>query len=345
MVAEPNPRTAYLVANTDKEYFAALNPSEVYLSKLNALKRQLPKADVIASLGMAGGEDICTLAQLYGDETKLIGIDISPVALELAQNATLSAGVKADFMQSDATSLNIPDRSIDGFVLSAVMHEVYSYADDGKDAFAKAIGEVYKKISPDGCIFISDFAAPRLKGRVGIVPKSPEAAQFIDYFVHSFRKFNDIEQSDKKDLAINVSIDSSSSDSPQSTPAFVSEVLWHFKHYKKKFQGELTPDTYPRGWKEINEAYLPLDYRSSDDTPMSIDNYISAVIAIAKDTETTHDTSLECASATLTPQKPATIDMLDEHFTVITDDDDIPSRDLIIECTNWMDIVFKKSVR
>ena len=158
MVNELDPRTAYLVANTDKEYFAALNPSEVYLSKLNALKQQLPKADVIASLGMAGGEDICTLAQLYGDETKLVGIDISPVALEIARNTTRTAGVKAEFMESNATSLDIPNWSIDGFVLSAVMHEVYSYADDGKDAFTKAIGEVYKKISPGGCIFISDFA-------------------------------------------------------------------------------------------------------------------------------------------------------------------------------------------
>ena len=343
MVNELDPRTAYLVANTDKEYFAALNPSEVYLSKLNALKQQLPKADVIASLGMAGGEDICTLAQLYGDETKLVGIDISPVALEIARNTTRTAGVKAEFMESNATSLDIPNWSIDEIVLSAVMHEVYSYADDGKDAFTKAIGEVYKKISPGGCIFISDFAAPRLEGRVGILPKTPEAAQFIDYFVHSFRKFNDIEQSGENDLVINTSIDSpSSDDSLQSTPAFVSEVLWHFKHYKKKFQSELTPNTYPQGWKEINEAYLPLDPRSSDDIPMPIDNYISAVIAIAKDSETAHDTSLECTSATLTPQKPATIDMLDEHFTVITDDNDMPPRDLIIECTNWMDVVFKK---
>lgn len=343
---ELDPRAAYLVANTDKEYFAALNPSEVYLSKLNALKQQLPKADVIASLGMAGGEDICTLAQLYGNETKLIGIDISPVALAIARNTTRVAGVKAEFIESSATNLDIPDRSISGFVLSAVMHEIYSYADDGKDAFAKAISEVYKKISPDGCIFISDFAAPRLEERVRILPKSLEAAQFIDYFVHSFRRFNDIDQSNENCLVVNAPIDSSSSsDSLQSTPAFVSEVLWHFKHYKKKFQGELKPDTYPRGWKEINEAYLPLNPLFSNDTPMSIDNYINAVIVIAKETETAYGTSLECASATLTPQKPATIDILDEHFTVIVDDNSIPSRDLIVECTNWMDIVFRKSVR
>jgi ubiquinone/menaquinone biosynthesis C-methylase UbiE len=55
---------------------------------------------------MAGGEDICTLAKLYGEETQFIRIDISPVALELARRTTLAAGVKADFIEGNATQIN-----------------------------------------------------------------------------------------------------------------------------------------------------------------------------------------------------------------------------------------------
>lgn len=324
----------YLIANTDREYFAALNPSEAYLAKLNRLKSHLPTAKVIASLGMAGGEDLCTLAQLYGDETALIGIDISPVALDLAQKATQAAGVEAEFMQANATNLDLPNRSIDGFVLSAIMHEVYSYADDGKDAFTKALQEAYRKTSEDGCIFISDFAAPRIEGRTGIVPKTHEAAQFIDYFVNNFRRFSDVAESDMKPAI--------EEDTRQSTPAFASEVLWHFKHYKKKFHGELTPETYPQGWKEINESYLPLNPLAQSDVSMPINDYVRVVEVVSNIAEVQDDFSLECVSTTLTPQKESTLDMLDEHFEVISDNGDMTSRELIKECTNWMDLVFKK---
>lgn len=34
--------------------------------------------------------------------------------------------------------------------------------------------------------------------------------------------------------------------------------------------------------------------------------------------------------------------MLDEHFSV-TLDDETTSRTLITECTNWMDLIFKKT--
>ena len=51
---------------------------------------------------------------------------------------------------------------------------------------------------------------------------------------------------------------------------------------------------------------------------------------------------LICMSAVLSPQQPKTIDMLDEHFSVALDRGDATSRSLILECTNWMDLIFKK---
>lgn len=335
---DQNLGTEYLLATSTEEYFNSLNPSEAYLSKLNRLKEHLPSAGTIVSIGIAGGEDICTLAKLYGGGTTLIGIDISPVALDLARKTTFAAGVTADFIEGNAYELDLPDRSIDGFILSAVLHEVYSYADEGKDALAKTIQEVYRKTGENGCIFISDFAAPRIQGRVNLLPKTHKAMQFIDYFESSFRKFNNTQQgTDASNIA--PSLDSTSC----SDPAFVSELLWHFKHYVKKFDGELTANNYPQGWKEINESYLPFDPLSSDNKSMPIDGYINVITKLSKSAEMPSDFSLQPVSAALTPQKTGTIDLLDEHFAVSLDTREISSRDFLVECTNWMDLVFKKT--
>lgn len=335
-----DPGNEYLLECTNEDYFDAIKPSESYLSKLNRLKDYLPEAGAIVSLGMAGGEDICTLAKIYGEGTKLIGIDISPVALELARRTTLAAGVKADFIEGNATGLNISNRSIDGFVLSAMLHEVYSYAEDGKDAFARTIEEAYRNTTEGGCIFISDFAAPRIEGQASLQPKSVEAEQFIDYFVNNFRKFNDVERHTKKPFVTNgrhnMSYDLGVDGLLHSNPAFVCELLWHFKHYKKNF------DNDPQGWKEINEVYLPPNPLVPEDKSMPINDYASTVIRICQNAEISRDVSLRCMSAVLTAQRPGTVDMLDKHFSVVLDDGEATSTSLITECTNWMDLIFKK---
>lgn len=345
-MSELGPGNEYLLARTNEEYFDAIKPSESYLFKLNRLKDYLPEARAIVSLGMAGGEDICTLAKMYGEETRLIGIDISPVALELARKTTLAAGVKADFIEGNASELNITDHSIDGFVLSAMLHEVYSYAEDGKEAFVRTINETYKKTSEGGCIFISDFAAPRIMGQVSLQPKSEEAERFIDYFVSNFRKFNDFYQHTKKTFVTNDCIcachGSGADGLLHTSPAFVSELLWHFKHYKKNFDGELIFNNDPRDWKEINEVYHPPNPLALEGKSMPIDDYVNAVIQICRNAEISKEVSLRCMSAVLTSQRPDTIDMLHEHFSVVLDDGTATSRSLITECTNWMDLIFKK---
>lgn len=345
-MSELNPGHEYLLACTNEEYFNTIRPSESYLSKLNKLKDHLLEARAIASLGMAGGEDLCTLAKIYDEKTRLIGIDISPVALELARRTTLAAGLRADFIEGDTTKLDIPDQSIDGFVLSAMLHEVYSYAENGKDAFAMTIEETYRKTSEGGCIFISDFAAPRIEGQASLQPKSKEAEQFIDYFVNNFRKFNDVEQHTKKPFVTYdrpyMSHGSWVDGCLRSNPAFVSEVLWHFKHYRKNFNDDFTFGNASQVWKEINEVYLPSNPFVSGYKSMPIDDYVNTVIQICQNAEISRDVPLICMSAVLTSQGPDAIDMLDGHFSVVLDDHEATSRSLITECTNWMDLIFKK---
>jgi ubiquinone/menaquinone biosynthesis C-methylase UbiE len=339
-MSEVTPGTAYLLAHSDEAYFGAIRSSQTYLSKLYRLKEYLPEAGTIVSLGMAGGGDLCTLDGMYGEETRLIGIDISPVALELARRATSAAGVKADFIERNATRLDIPNGSVDGFILFAILHEVYSYAEDGKSAFVKAIEESFRKTSRNGCIFISDFAGPKIKGQASLKPRSDEATQFIDYFLHNFRKFNDTEQPLANNDRHRMNSSTWEGDVLHSDTALVSEVLWHFKHFRKNV-GNFTFDKEPQGWKEINEVYLPPNPFDSEDRSMSIDDYAAAVLRICHNAEISGEVPLRCVSAALTPQRQDTIDMLDEHFSV-TLDDETTSRALIAECTNWMDLIFKK---
>lgn len=346
-MSELEPGNEYLLACTDQEYFNTIKPNDAYLSKLSRLRDNLPLAKLIVSLGMAGGEDICTLAELYGEQTKLIGVDISPVALELARKATLAMGVEAEFIEGNVTKLNMPDRSIDGFVLSAILHEVYSYADDGKNAFSKTIQEAYSKTAEGGCIYISDFAAPRIEERLRLRPKSNEAKQFIDYFIANFRTFNGVKKNRKgKFDYAERSYGSSYIDENSmlfSESSFVSEVLWHFKHYKKVFGDDYSFNSdLQKKWKEINEVYLPPNPIVSGDCPMPINEYVKTVIQLCKDVEILQGVSLKCVEATMTSQRPNTIDMLDEHFSLILNNGEITSRKLITECTNWMDLIFKK---
>ena len=74
---------------------------------------------------------------------------------------------------------------------------------------------------------------------------------------------------------------------------------------------------------------------------MSIDDYVDTILRICQNAEISEEVSSVCVSSTLTPQRQDTIDMLDEHFSV-TLDDEIASKTLIMECTNWMDIIIKK---
>lgn len=345
-MSELDPGNEYLLACTDEAYFSTLKPSEAYLSKLHRLKDYLPEANVIASIGMAGGEDLCTLSKIYGEQTRLIGVDISPIALDLARRATLAAGVNADFIEGNATSLSVPDCSVDGFVLSAMLHEVYSYAEDGKNAFVQTIQEAYAKTSEGGCILISDFAAPRIDGMTTLQPKSQDAKQFIDYFINNFRQFNDTKQviqgsSINSDPSI-MDYSSLTDGFLRLSPTYIAEILWHFKHYKKNLNDELAFHIIPRGWKEINEAYLPPSPYISRDVPMPVSEYVNTVLQICHSAETSRDVSLRCMSAVLASQRPRTINMLDAHFSVSIAGDEASSRSLITECTNWMDLIFKK---
>ena len=228
----------YLLRNTDSSYFRSLSPSPAYLSKLGGLRDHKPDAKTVVSVGMAGGEDLCALSRLYGDKIRLIGLDVSPIAIELARSATIAAGIDAEFIESDATNINLPEASVDGFVLSAVRHEIYSYADDGKAAFVKTIEETLSKLSENGCLFISDFAAPRIVGPVSVTPKTAYAASFIKYFTQSFRKFHSEARLTSPSESKGHIHDYGLSSEPHITnedASVVSELLWHFKHFEKLF--------------------------------------------------------------------------------------------------------------
>lgn len=282
---------------------------------------------------MAGGDDVCELAKLYGPETHFIDVDISPLALEIARRATSEAGVYAEYIEGNATDLDIPDESVDGFVLSAVLHEVYSYAEDGKNVFIKTMQQAYRKTSIGGCIYISDFAAPRINDMIDLHLKSHSAAQFIDYFIKNFRKFNDVTQHDRKPIAIYDSRYAAPVTSAegllQLNPALVSEILWHYKHYKKSFIDQFGNKTDPEGWKEINEVYLPPVPLWQGDQSMPIDTYADAVTQICQKAEALGGYELKCVSARLTPQQPDTIDMLNEHFLLAQDSKEVNSKGLM----------------
>ena len=156
----------------------------------------------------------------------------------------------------------------------------------------------------------------------------------------NFRKFNDVLRNAEKPLIPDdhrhITHGFRACGLLGSSPAFASEVLWHFKHYRKNI------DHGPQDWKEINEVYLPPNPLVLEDESMPIDEYARTVVDISQNSTIPSDVPLKCKSAVLTPQRPGILDMLDEHFSVSIDDDAVSSKSLIRECTNWMDLIFKK---
>lgn len=238
---------------------------------------------------------------------------------------------------------------INGIVLSAIMHEVYSYVEDGKASWKKAVEESASTLSQEGVLLLRDFAAPKITGDVTLSFLDEEVKEFYNYFRKRFRTFktwNKNESEKIKDKRI-----SDSNDYPPVSEnglsvvlpfGLVAEFVLHYKNYNADYAaGSIDP--FSDFWKEIDERYLIPSPESIDgvqNNPMPPTEYQEKVIECANIKLEKQGYKLECVLSRV-ETRPEVNKNLKKYFSISheTYNQDI----LFEEITSKMELVFKKS--
>jgi SAM-dependent methyltransferase len=81
---------------------------------LRAIEALSPRiGETVLDVGCGAGQSTLQLADRVGPDGKVTGVDIAPLVLEVARRRAASLR-QVDFIESDALSLALPDRSLDG---------------------------------------------------------------------------------------------------------------------------------------------------------------------------------------------------------------------------------------
>ena len=335
------------------QYFEAINryseeEFQGFVKKLEPMRMFLKDPQSIASVGVGGGLELRVLHELFKDKnTKIIGIDLSRKALEVAREYLDKNNIEASLVQSGAVELPFKPNNtyINGMVLSAIIHEIYSYVHDGKFAWRKAIEEVSNTLSEDGVLLVRDFAAPKTNDLVELSFLNQETKDFYKYFRERFRTFktwNDDEI--KKIVYKRVTLDDYPlllEDSVSVVLPFcmASELMLHYKNYVADLKNGAIVG-FPDNWKEIDERYLIPDPESVALNVMDPEKYKDRILQCANDTLNTQGYKLECMLSETT-NRLDTANELKKYFSIRHEN--LDQEELLRQATSKMELVFKKT--
>ncbi|MBI4098170.1 MAG: class I SAM-dependent methyltransferase [Candidatus Levybacteria bacterium] len=315
------------------------------VNDLACLGKYLIDPIALLSVGAGNGEELQAFYQMYGSSVQqLIGIDISQRALDLA-GSRLAGNPHVSLILGDAVSVPLGDESVDGIVLSSLLHEVYSYSVDGKEGWNSAVREAARLLRENGCMLIRDSQAPNLTGEIQIQLRTILAQDFYEYFIKCFRSFNGWDASGGK-MPIPTRIkDFPPSDSSHAITLPIgqaSELLLHFANFLMGYPSEykVMGDKY---WKELNEIYY-IPTNTDPLQPMSSDEYAVEVIAQADLMLADTKFRLVCLEQVASPRPRMRTPIMEHFYLALPGSEMSPetSAGLVNNFGNKMDIVFKK---
>ena len=314
------------------------------LSKLTSLIKN-PKN--LLSVGVDGGEEIRAAISLFGiNGTDVYGLDLDPKTLQLAKERLNRYGLNANLVLGSAIKLPFTNNSVDVILASAVMHEVYSYASNGKEAWKRAFVEASRVLSEGGLLLVRDFSATPSDKNVELRFKSGFSKRFYEYFRSNYRQFKgwEIQTVDMLDKRSYGETDypnvDQKTDSIKLAVSKISELVMHFRNFKADYNKGMIKLDDPM-WKEINEVYLPPNPNKLGIVTMPKDEYAYEVLHIANASLSNSMYKIECVANYLLP-RPITTKALEEDFELYVTDSKKTSEELLSEVTNKMELIFKK---
>lgn len=313
--------------------------------EISRLKTHLPKPSIMVSIGVGQGEEIHAIDMLYnGSVEKIIGIDLSQFALQAARERSVINSIPAEFVLGSATDLPLAKESVDGIVLSSLMHEVFSYSRNGKQAWNKAIQESTLALKEDGCILLRDSAAPELQGNIQLQFKTNLAREFYDYFRDGYRRFDGWEDLGEE-LGFNLPIfpQREELDTLSLSPGQAAELLFHFVNFQMGYSEDRIVNRNKR-WKELNETYyLPKDVNSIES--LRTEEYVTEVLDQGNKALEGTSFQLVCVEKGISVRPRMSKPILENFLLALPGEVGISSKqnvELVSEFVNKMELVFKK---
>ncbi len=343
---------SYLERTASTAYYKSLDqgrPEDQVQTKikLSKLLEYVKNPRNFVSIGADGGEEIHAAVSLFGVKgTDVYGIDLDSKTLRLARERLDKYGLSANLIIGSAVNLPLASNSVDILLASSIMHEVYSYMPDGREAWRKSFVEAARTLSEGGVLLVRDFSATPSDINVDVEIKSGLSQRFYDYFRSGYRVFHgwgdkaasisdrrtgmeeDYPKLDSKTNKVNL------------TFSRASELIMHFRNFKADYNKGLVSFDDPM-WKEINEIYLPPDPDRVDFMAMSRVDYANRILHVANASLTNTLYKLECVANDISP-RPLTAEALNEDFKLQIVENDKASEELLLEVTNKMELVFKK---
>lgn len=342
--------------NVSDQYFEAINKYTEqeflnFVKKLEPLSEFMQSPRSVVSIGVGGGIELRVLYELFKEKnTEIIGVDLSRKAIASAQNYLKEHNTQVSLIQSSAVEMPFKynNTHIDGIVLSAVMHEIYSYVEDGKTAWIKAVQEASRVLSDGGVLLLRDFAGPETNDNdeVEILFLNQESKDFYNYFIERFRTFDNWsgdevkKMKDKRNKHDNYPLLSENQMSVTLPFGIAAELMLHCRNYVSDFKNGII-NVFPNDWKEIDERYFVPDPDTEVFSLMSSEKYKEKVLLHANNKLKQDGYKLECLRSKIIA-RPDTVNEIKKYFSVKHKNK--TQEELLGQITSKMELVFKKQL-
>jgi ubiquinone/menaquinone biosynthesis C-methylase UbiE len=322
------------------------------IQKLQPLADYLHDPSDIVSVGIGQGEDVHALSELFKNKgVHIHGIDISGVALAAAKERAKKHNLSAEFLPGSATELPLDTESVDGLVLSSVLHEVYSYLPYGKYEWQGAIREAARVLKINGCLLLRDPAAPETNEQIKLEFKTDEGRKFYKYFKENYRVFSAWDEAERETVLDKRTPDddtlpelNSGSKQNMLLPfAQLANFMLHFRNYWNDLQRGQIKTQDDLNWREINESYF---VPNGDKSPfLTTSEYVKQVLGIGNYELKDSGNKLICIQKQTSSRLDTDL-FLSKHFHLTplgeVSNSEEDSVRLIGQATRKMELVFKK---
>ena len=123
----------------------------------------------VVEIGCGRGVGLEILLGLGAAE--VVGLDVDPRMIHLAQERLASKGCRARAEMGDAEAIQMPDASVDGLFDFGILHHV--------PGWPKALGEIARVLKPGGVFFFEDVLwGLTTRWPANILFEHPQASQF-----------------------------------------------------------------------------------------------------------------------------------------------------------------------